>query len=747
MSLLVITIILYSASVSAQSTIKITGKVYDNLDGSLISDALILINYHGYETKSDQFGNFSLENIIPGLYELTISAPAYYDTSISDLIVNEDVTTKVAIYLSPKLYELRGITVVSRCEELRIDNIEVIERNDIENLGYSNLSEILGTVEGLFIQQTGTSSGRSEIRIRGASPKQILVLVDGQKINPSGSGVADINSIPVEMIGRIEVYKEGASSEFGPDAMGGVINITTHQLVKTENVKANLLYTIGKWDTKLSSISLSNLVQSNKLSTAFAYSYRSTDGNFPFNYSVQPRPTVYSGERVNNQSHVSNYFATCLYKLSNKANLSFSAQSYKGENGLPDRASLQNEYSYNIDERKLISSYFDYQPTTSFRINVITGFSQYRQYFWDMVNINTSKRFESEFMNRIYNLNISSQISAWKGQNIKSGVELRRDILDHNDLYRTAMNMGHTVRTNVGLYFLYNQRFSVDAIPFVNYLSVETALRHDKAETENDDNNNQHTTNAWSPKAGFSFVSDNIVKMVLRGSYGKSFRLPSLNSLFWKADVLSTSNPDLRPERAEHSEVGVEISWGIYSLRFKGSFTYFHSYVKDIIVWGIGQGGVWRPINRDAALTTGHEDYLSFSFFDELVQLTYQNSITTAQNKSPGHNEYNKQLTYVPHYTSVYSAVFKLTPITIKYSIRNVDIRYLTTANTKWYESYSIHDLNFSSRFKLFQEWTLSINYKTINLTDENYVLITHYPMPGREWGINIGLSYEGNIE
>ena len=66
--------------------------------------------------------------------------------------------------------------------------------------------------------------GLSEISLRDLGPARTLVLVDGQRLIPNGS-VPDINAIPISMIERIDVLRDGASSVYGADAIGGVVNL------------------------------------------------------------------------------------------------------------------------------------------------------------------------------------------------------------------------------------------------------------------------------------------------------------------------------------------------------------------------------------------------------------------------------------------------------------------------------------------------------------------------------------------
>lgn len=81
---------------------------------------------------------------------------------------------------------------------------------------------------------TGIGAGASRIALRNIQARRTLVLVDGKRFIPgaSASGVpiaVDLNTIPTSMIERIEILQDGASAIYGSDAIGGVVNIITHQ--------------------------------------------------------------------------------------------------------------------------------------------------------------------------------------------------------------------------------------------------------------------------------------------------------------------------------------------------------------------------------------------------------------------------------------------------------------------------------------------------------------------------------------
>jgi outer membrane receptor protein involved in Fe transport len=98
----------------------------------------------------------------------------------------------------------------------------------------TNLEDILGKMTGITLNTTLASNngggGSSSIALRDIGVSRTLVLIDGQRLIPvfgTTFAVPDLNSIPISMVDRIEVLRGGASSIYGADAIGGVVNIIT----------------------------------------------------------------------------------------------------------------------------------------------------------------------------------------------------------------------------------------------------------------------------------------------------------------------------------------------------------------------------------------------------------------------------------------------------------------------------------------------------------------------------------------
>ncbi len=105
----------------------------------------------------------------------------------------------------------------------------VFERDDIERLQVSSVTELLERVPGLSVVRTGGAGSQTGVFLRGTSTAQTLVLVDGQRIAAASSGTSSLEFLAPEQIERIEVVRGARSALYGSDAIGGVIQIFTRR--------------------------------------------------------------------------------------------------------------------------------------------------------------------------------------------------------------------------------------------------------------------------------------------------------------------------------------------------------------------------------------------------------------------------------------------------------------------------------------------------------------------------------------
>ncbi|MDM1555461.1 MULTISPECIES: TonB-dependent siderophore receptor [Chryseobacterium] len=107
-------------------------------------------------------------------------------------------------------------------------NITVITKEDIANAPSKSIDEILQQVPGMDIRRRGSNGVQSDISFRGSSFEQVLLLLNGVRINDSQTGHNSMN-LPVDLedVEKIEIIKGPAARRFGQNAYAGVINVIT----------------------------------------------------------------------------------------------------------------------------------------------------------------------------------------------------------------------------------------------------------------------------------------------------------------------------------------------------------------------------------------------------------------------------------------------------------------------------------------------------------------------------------------
>ena len=152
--------------------------------------------------------------------------------------------------------------------------VDVIGEAAIETSGQTETNKILNSLVPSFnFPQPSIADGTDALRpasLRGLSPDQTLVLVNGKRRHVSallningtvgrGSAAVDLNLIPGLAISRIEVLRDGASSQYGSDAIAGVINIQ----LRNADHGGRAAATYGRYETTLDDVANITGLQTN----------------------------------------------------------------------------------------------------------------------------------------------------------------------------------------------------------------------------------------------------------------------------------------------------------------------------------------------------------------------------------------------------------------------------------------------------------------------------------------------------
>jgi len=108
--------------------------------------------------------------------------------------------------------------------------VTVVDRATIEAVNLPQASDLLRLSPGVAVSQAGPLGSQTQVRIRGAEANHTLVFVDGIEVNdPAASGDFRFETLPAEGIERVEVLRGPQSALWGPEAIGGVVSVTTRE--------------------------------------------------------------------------------------------------------------------------------------------------------------------------------------------------------------------------------------------------------------------------------------------------------------------------------------------------------------------------------------------------------------------------------------------------------------------------------------------------------------------------------------
>ncbi|WP_231728918.1 TonB-dependent receptor [Alishewanella sp. WH16-1] len=176
---------------------------------------------------------------------------------------------------------------IQRAEASSSAPIQVFTAEDIELSGVTSMELLLQQMSasaGFGGNQTsaywtGGGWGTAQINLRGLGVNRTLVLLNGRRMVNGGTGAnaaVDLNTIPVSMIERVEVLKDGASAIYGADAVAGVVNIITRKNFEGVMVEGRFA-TSDESDGEETSLNLMFGTQSDRGRLTTTLSYRSTE--------------------------------------------------------------------------------------------------------------------------------------------------------------------------------------------------------------------------------------------------------------------------------------------------------------------------------------------------------------------------------------------------------------------------------------------------------------------------------------
>ena len=561
-----------------------------------------------------------------------------------------------------------------------IADVTVISQEEIERAGQSTLTELLQGQPGIEIGASGGAGTISSIFMRGASSNQIVVLIDGVRVNSITDGATYFGNIPLSQIQRIEILRGPASSLYGQDAVGGVIQLFTKKIEGRPRFNAAVGY--GSYNTRTAEAGVGGSY--NGLNYSLNASSKNTDG-----FSALKSNSILMSDRDGYRNLAASGQISYDLNERNQVGIQFfnSNGSVHFDNkydvALFDTNAKLNQSSVSLFTKNQIAGFWK----STLRLS--TGIDKNDSYFsWGSINIKSTQ--DQYSWQNDFSLPIGTITAALD--------RLEQKINDKGSSYSDYDSAKN--RNSNGLYFGY--------VANIENHTFQVSLRSD--------NSSQYGTHV-TRGLGYGYQLNNRWRAM--ASYGTAFKAPTFMDLYYGAPYYN--NPDLKPERSENLEATVKYMGKDQT----ASVTVYHNNIKDFIA--LDSGNI--PQNYNATIqgltVSGSQGWNNFILKG------------SADIQSPRNTDnHNLLARRANRHGSLYISrgwgdwLFDAELIASS-------ARYNDPDNTQKMAGYAL--VNFVANYKINNDW--NIQGRVNNLLDKEYRLTLDGAIPYSTPGANVFLS------
>jgi len=582
-------------------------------------------------------------------------------------------------------------------------SITVITSDEIEKKGKKQVIDILQEVPGLSVSRTGVLGGPASVFIRGNNSGNVLVLVDGVRINDPidlerGANLAFLTTDNVE---RIEIVRTPQSALYGSDAQA-VINIITKKGEGRPIVTVSA--ESGSFKSFRESASISG--GADGVSCSIGISRQDSEGISKAENKSQGSTSAiknsdYEKDGFENTAITSKLGIDLPYKMSYTLSGYYQSAKYDYDDGaesddLNKKGETETVTFNNILAQEIFSWWnhkIEYgrtsisrrdqdnndrlQPANDETHSWYKGISNQAewQHDWKIGEIDT--------ITAGYNFNHEEGSSIY-----------------YSNLFGDYISNSYTESASSHSLFIHNH------LKLFNMIYHTAGLRYDN----HSEFGNKYT---WNTTAS---VVAPVIKTRIKGAYGTSFKSPSLYQLYDS----TYGNKDLKPEEGNHYEAGIEQPLLEKALILSG--VYFYNKYDNMVV---GNAPSFVYENTGKVETKGYELYALVNLpFDLSISGNY--TYTEAENKVTG-----KELARRPKHQgsiTVNWTIMKKADLSIVYNY--IGKRYDDTALTTEMDAYSTVDLKLA----YWVNPNIQVYARVENAADEDYQQVNGYAMPERSY-------------
>ncbi len=649
------------------------------------------------------------------------------------------------------IYEMDEVVVTANRYPARLKDIAVaimvIEKEQIEALKPLTLTEVLHATAGLDFKDYGTPGGLASTAMRGIPAHGTLVLVDGQPLNYITNGIADLSVVEVNTIERIEIVKGPVSSIYGANALGAVVNIITEREFLKPEIEMKVTSSTTTPDT---------LLQTSNVFAAIGIPAPNTRLRWAGAYT-------HSHGFRSNSDMTKYHIRSSVHHKRNDLHLSASMLYDEKEYGIPGPMPL-------VDSLHALPRFGDSSATSlhdrekdrtllgraDIEWSITDHTTWYSRFYGDRKrtafhtmysgSLGDTVSEDYDYLTHTVGLNTVTHLHM-KTFDLTLGFDGHYDTLEtRSKSTQSPDTIWHASSYNLGAW----SELRID-IPEI--LTLTPSIRFDK-----------HSQFGGFVSPGLGVVRQITQKIWLKFSFGKTFRAPTFNDLYWPR----SGNPGLEPEHGWAYEIRVESS---PLPQMFGALSLFIRNVTDRIAWLPTTDNLWQPQNVDHLAVKGMDlewRHHLYTFIEYNIQATYLSARQKndeiiysyydwiADTSHTVIEEIERRAAFTPRLSLMTTIDFTLPngwDLNLAGSYVAKQVNYYpnydsypdVSMNTKILDSYFVINIALSKELFRFGKLTAGIK-NTLNTDYATQFGFTiddlNYPMPQRTFFVRLAMKY-----
>jgi vitamin B12 transporter len=600
--------------------------------------------------------------------------------------------------------------------------VTVIDGDYINRSGSITVGELLETNGAAEIRSYG-NNGLATVSVRGLAADQTLVMINGVRINSPQNGLVDLSTIPLYGIKRIELHRGGASSLYGSNALGGIINIITE--VPAENKSFAEVYAgIGSFG--FGRLNVRGGMQSGTYGLVISAGTERAQNDFTFTSRFVPDGRTL--RRINADYTYRHMSIDGMYRFGDEKTLRYFLKFSGADRGAPGPfvGGIQSAARQTDNHIQTAVTYSDlFAGRWLVRV---TPHYLYTDILYGDPDVQLGgSLLESRSATAQFGGSIDVTGSLHRSLLLTAGTEISRAHIDADNIPGDVRRLD--VVTFTGLTWKLPSFGNTRIILY-------PSLRYDKLRNRSGTSAISNDQLTW--RIGLNIRPFAYDRFVVRASAGRNFKAPNFNDLYW----MPGGNPELKPENSDSYDAGFRLSIPVFSGSFTVDGSVFYLHTRDRIVWQPGSiASIWSPVNFDDVRSTGMELYGGWSAPSGFIDLSVTYLLQDVYARFSGSSAAKSFLPYVPGETLHGNVSLTVLPAHISFQPRYVGHRYVAGGGSQYLAAYVSADLLIDLHFRLYM-FSAAAGVQIKNLPDESYELIQNYPMPGREYRLTLRLSY-----